>query len=244
MPSSTPSTSEPYFQIYTKYNGFRYDTWHEVTADWRQWYEETIKCRDCNWPRAELQEHPQPTEIIAVDAALKGVTPVVWGSFTHCVSNDLLEVLGPYLPRSVVLGPIYSLATGSPQMLPFQSVQVPRAEWVIQYRGLREPVFYQCPGCGHTYYPNSEGEAFLQRYVENRPIVVSHRGDMFIRGSLAEELRLRARFEDLRLAKIPVLKKPRDRWTLPGDPGWDGVLRTPEGEIAPLAPYLRERKGQ
>jgi hypothetical protein len=53
-------------------------------------------------------------------------------------------------------------------------------------------------------------------------------GALFLEASLADELKLKKKFADVKLDRYPVIPRALDGDVLPGDPGWSGVFR-PQG---------------
>ncbi len=236
-----------YGQIYSKFSRFQHQEAFGAHPAWYDWYRRNLRCPCCLYPRREWQENPVPIE------------PELTGSFPGCSTGahlcpadlwreDLRAVLKPFLPNAV-WGRCY-LGHGEGRVpLPFFTLQVSRSEQVYPYRGpARFPEaiestaagHYACPDCGRIQGFGDISEAFSDRDVQGRPLVVDIGGSIYIRGELETELKLRERFEDLRLYMIPVIKEPADGWTLPNDTGWDGTLRPPEGfgKIPPF-PCLR-----
>jgi hypothetical protein len=209
-----------YFEIYSKYSRFRYDDSFQVTPEWREWYEANVKCPGCNWPERSWQERPQPLNV-DLTGSFSGCATQAIGA-TGLVREDLRAALATHTPRSVVWGQCYGSGPGGRRKLPFYTAQIPRAEGINPYRG---PVSsaHLCTSCGRI---GSFGKnAIVARDLRDRRIVLSDFGSLYIEKALATELKLRERFEDLRLYKVPVVPEPLDGWVLPGDPGWNGTLR-------------------
>lgn len=229
-----------YGEIYSKYGRFQYEEEFQVHPAWYDWYRCNVRCPCCAYPRQEWQLDPKP-----IDPELEGSFPGSSASAFMCTAHfwreDLRSVLQEFI-ADAVWGRCYLGHGRTRTPLPFFTLQVPRSEQVYPHRGPRqfadakEPGHYACPGCGRIQAFGDGSQAFVEHDIRGRPVVVDSHGNVYVLKELALELKLKERFEDLRLYWIPVLKEPADRWTLPNDPGWDGTLRPPPdfGEIPPF----------
>lgn len=217
-----------YLEIYSKFSRFRYEQVFEVHPEWRIWYEKTMKCVKCNWPKRELQEHPKPLEVHVVGSFAGVCTPIAGAAFINVVRHDLHEALKVYLPPSTVWGDCLLRSGNQLKRTPFSTCYIAKGEIANNWRGLGCRHMY-CAACNRIGCPHFGKEAFVLRNVRNSPIVLNHCGSLFIQRDLAIKLKLRERFEDIRFLKVPVVDQPQDGWILPGDPGWTGTLVTPPG---------------
>ena len=110
-------------------------------------------------------------------------------------------------------------------MIPFWTLWVPDSECVETNRG-KYSRHHVCDGCGRVLGAGDEG--LLRRDLRDRKLVTDITGSIIIERELWLSLESRRILRDLRASPMPVFESPVDDWVLPGDPGWDGVLRTPE----------------
>lgn len=219
--------------IYSKFDRWQHGEGFRVDPAWFEWYHSVVRCTHCLFPNRQWQEQPDPLH------------PTLAGSFQGTSScsiecpaayyrTSLMSVLAEHIPGAV-WGQCHLAECGTTRPLPFHTLQVPRAAQVYAYRGAKchddqpDAGHHACPGCGRIQGFGGISEAFVESDIQDRPVVVDSAGGVYIRKQFAIELRLRERFEDLRLYLIPVLEEPADGWTLPNDPGWDGTLRPPPG---------------
>jgi hypothetical protein len=211
-----------YFAMYSKFDRFRFTERFELERAWPGWYERTIKCTNCEWPQRMWQEKPMPFDIDLV-GSFPGCTTGTLPCPAVLVREDLFAVVSAYLP-ALAWGNCYVRTAEGRTLIPFWSCQPPRREWVNPWRGPGSR-YRMCPVCARVYCHGFGRQALVAHELRDRPIVPDERGSLYICKELADDLKLTQRFSDLRLLKIPVLPEPLDDWTLPGDPGWAGVLR-------------------
>lgn len=210
-----------YYQVYSKYERFCYNYGFAIDEEWRQWYAKEVKCSLCEWPNEQWQVNPRPLRIV-VEGFTPGCSVGALGCPANMISDQLCDALAEYLPSSIVLDRVRLRTSEGIRDAGFRSVQVPRQEWVNPFRG-KNSIHRYCASCNQVV---GFGDNALVSYdVKDRVVVFDASGNLYIRHEIVEALKLRSRFEDIRLYRIPLLPAPIDGWTLPGDPEWQGVLR-------------------
>lgn len=237
-----------FMELYSKLGRFEYEEEFRAREEWCEWYRDNVACSCCVFPSREWQENPRPLEV-DVTGSFAGCTTVATGCPITLWREDLLGVLSEFVPNAV-LGQCFGGQGGERTRLPFWTLQVARTEQVVRQRGpsrfggeseAGEAGFYACPDCGRIQGFGDFSEGLVKSDVRDRPAVVDRHGSVLMDRRLTDELRLRERFDDLRLYAIPVMNKPADRWTLPNDPGWDGTLRPPPG-FGKIPPFPCRKK--
>jgi hypothetical protein len=224
-----------YQEIYSKYSRFQYSEAFECDPRWWAWYCANLKCKQCPWPNEAWQDAPQPMDVLLI-GAFPGVTTTPSTMPVELVRSDLRDIVAPFLPEAV-WGRCIIEGHSKPTGHEFFTLQVPRRAWVSTARG-KGSGHAQCLGCGHVVSRWPVTQAISAATARDRPIVVSDSGAMYIKSGLAKELRLRERFEDLRLFNIPLIAKPCDGWVLPEDAGWTGVLEPNKAFFQTLDPEI------
>jgi hypothetical protein len=236
MTSSTkPSRSNVighYHQLYSKFARFSYNCeFPSIIGTTAEWFS-TRMCpasETCGMACREVQEQPEGIDV-EVDGIFPGVGYTTGPSF-GVISAELYKLLEPHMPKGLVTSDVY-LGTGAKRRKLLQvAFQMPRARMAYKFRR-KGSTFRQCPGCAEIVCNDwSRGEAFVVSDVKERTIIFWD-SSMYIHSQLVDDLRLREFSDDIRFYKIPLLKEPEDGWILPNDPGWDGVLRSPEERAA------------
>lgn len=219
-------------ELYSKYQRFSYGVEWAVCESWAKWFDSVCKCSGCPYIAKEGRLAPRPVEVVLCASGI-GVCGTTSGAPTDIYSAALRAALEPFWPDTAVWGDCYELRGDRRVRIPYATLQVPASEHVNAYRGPRSS-HRMCPECGRIISGVSMGgyQAILSSQVGDRRLVVDNTGAVYIEPSLLEECKLRERFEDLRTFAIRVIDAPLDDWVLPTDPGWDGVLRTPESWLA------------
>lgn len=219
-------------EVYSKYSRVSYDLDWIASEEWAREFKETKACPKCQWASARDLVSPLPACVVfaRVGAGVCGFAVEAPAVVYSTLCRSALE---PHWPQSAVWGDCYELRGDRQVQIPYATLQVPASEHVNAYRGPRSS-HRMCPECGRIISGVSMGgyQALLSSQIGDRRLVVDNKGTVYIDPGLLEECKLRERFEDLRTYAIRVIDAPLDDWVLPTDPGWDGVLRTPESWLA------------
>lgn len=218
-----------YYEVYSKYARFRYGMpFPEAHPRLLAWYAQHIKCRECNYPSYAYSMKPRPFDVHVL-SDFRGIECSVLEIGVSLVRLSLVDALAEFLSPTLVWSDVF-LAGGDtpPRRLDFRALQVPRSERVSTFRR-RGCNFAVCVECGRVYSSDySKGEAIVEHAAKGRPIVHDFAGSIYVREDIVKQLDLANFSEDIRLHKIPLLRKPEDGWVLPEDPEWDGILLSPD----------------
>jgi len=222
--------NEPYIAVYSTYHRWSAidDGDVDVTDAWRRWYEVHLKCRGCFRPKRAWQVSPKPIPVECVGRNFRGLSFRPLGFPSDFWRLEFLDSISRYLPSNMVLSPCNARGEYAEAARKYAAIHLPSSEYASKHRGAGNGHMI-CDGCGFMACPSWGDEGFVKHEVCDRPIVFDDFSGMYIIRPLALELKIGERFPDYRGHKVPVLDEAKDGYVLPGDPGWDGVLRPPPG---------------
>jgi hypothetical protein len=188
-----------------------------------------VACPECKFfPRREHSESPVPFPL-EMHGQHRGSEAAVHEGGFATVTHELREAIGDAWPKQTVFSEAIEVDPPPRERRKRWSIQLPRALQVYTFRN-RGVGHRQCPGCGAIVCCNwSIKNAVARSQVRENQVMIDEFGGIFLTPALADRLRLTEKFPDLWYYRYRVVEKPLDGWTLPGDPGWDGVLRPPPG---------------
>jgi hypothetical protein len=212
----------------------------DVTAASVRRYQERIRCPVCTAPRAEWDERPVPIDV-EITESVRGCVATA-SMMCNLQREDFHEAIKPYL-EGIAVGSVHFVNEElGRRSAPYVTCFVPRHLELEVYRG-RYCRHFQCRACGR--FTNEVGwaaGAIVERYLDHRLAYLDGNTSIYIDGRLAQELKLKERFPDIRLYRFDVIPEPLDGDVMPGDPGWDGTFRRQTGRLRP--PILPPRKGR
>jgi hypothetical protein len=200
---------------------------HQVRPDpgWLRSYAAEVKCPGCYMPRSEWHEQPNPIDVVLEQPPVQGATLASVDSFPVLIRTDLLEALRPHM-RGFVIGRCTKRSPNGTEPTEYATLYTPRSAQLEAHRG-PHCRHEQCAGCGRVWNNVFWAKGgILARNLDDRVVYQDVLGWIYVDAELAGDLRLREVFPDLRYyKKYPVIAEPLDGQVLPGDSGWNGVLR-------------------
>lgn len=179
-------------------------------------------------PLGSLSSHwnryPEPINIAVVKVA-KCYVDCVIGLDTTLLEHSLVEVLRPHF-KDVYIGRVMVASeTGGLEQSPMMTIAATLANKIQSDRSRYSRHFYKecCGLCTNTV--GWATGAIVERTLDDRQVYVNQDGNVLVDGELAARLGLKERFPKLWLRKVDVIPEPLDAETLPGDPGWSGVIQ-------------------
>ncbi len=196
-----------------------------ATPESEREYKRSVKCgrRHCSSPSAEWSEAPRPFEM-SVTGQNPACLALPYGTcgLMPLIRERLKDVIVGNLPGAV-WGRCQHDTDRFTKDGRWYTMQVPRRMKVDSHRH-SDCHHYQCAVCMKVVSFGKPG--LVREQLEGRDMVCDDAG-IYLSPELWEKLRLQQLMPDLKVLPITVLEKPRDGWILPGDPDWDGILRTP-----------------
>jgi len=212
------------YQLYSREGASWTASKFEPTDPWRAHHDDTLRCSHCGYLREPFKSNPNPVDC-EVTGEFEGLFQGLFLCGMNLVRNDFRDAVGDLIPYAV-WGRCIDARTG--RALGYSTLQIPAGMCVYPHRGgnrAKQSVQHkQCPGCGNIFSSGGTKEAIVRRAIGGKTLWASTTsGSLFAYGNVVEERDLLKRFSDLRLFRIPIIEDSKDGWTLPGDPGWDGM---------------------
>lgn len=181
---------------------------------------------------------PEPINIAVQQVAKCDVSGVA-GLCVSLIDKKLADALGPYC-RDIYIGSVTRPgASGRLEPTRFVTMAAPLEKKIQSDRGKHcQHVYHPCCGVSVNTIGWAKG-AIVERTLDDRLVYVDQDGRVLVADELVEKLDLKHRFPKLWLQRIDVVLEPLDKETLPGDPGWDGVLRRTYSASLGVSVYTR-----
>jgi hypothetical protein len=172
------------------------------------------------WPVGHLSpqwnRNPEPIDI-AVQWIAETYIDCPDGINVSMIDRDVFDAIQPYC-RDIYVGRVASHGKlGDLQPTLSKKVQSDRGRHCLH-------LHHECCGVFTNQIGWAKG-AIVERTLDDRLVYLNQDGNILVADELAERLELKGRFPKLGLQRVDVVSEPLDGETIPGDPGWDGVLR-------------------
>lgn len=229
-------------QTHYLYLGSRHDrlsepTWFEEEPEYQERYLREYACPgyhnpewSCLRTRSDVIVTREPLGIIVTQIG-KGFARTLGSPLVNAFHRGAMEFFAPYLPASHFEQVKLRTKQGLVDTEYFACL-TPPGEQVDFNRGrvtVRPKVCSVC-GLAYTWSSKVSEMGILRWQARERPVLVNGLNLMAVTPEFFHDMKLKERFPDIKVVhKIKLYDKDPRGWVLPGDPEWDGILRTPDG---------------